>query len=79
MAFDIYGGVLRRGYCEVHPDVPEEYPCHLCVARERQPEPDPVYLCDICHLLGACASVNGRAVCSEECANEALKREEPKP
>ena len=30
MAWDIYGEHLRPGYCEVHPDVPESYPCHLC-------------------------------------------------
>ena len=30
MSFDIYGQNLRRGYCEVHPDVPEEYPCFFC-------------------------------------------------
>ena len=31
MAFDIYGNHLRPGYCEVHPDVKEEYPCRLCM------------------------------------------------
>ncbi len=30
MAYDIYGNVLRQGYCEVHPDVPEPYPCSEC-------------------------------------------------
>lgn len=30
MAYDIYGNNLRRGYCEVHPNVHEEYPCSLC-------------------------------------------------
>ena len=30
MSFDIYGNPLRRGYCEVHPQVAEEYPCQLC-------------------------------------------------
>jgi hypothetical protein len=30
MAYDIYGNNLRRGHCEVHPDVHEEYPCSLC-------------------------------------------------
>lgn len=28
MAFDIYR--LRRGHCEVHPDIPEPCPCYLC-------------------------------------------------
>jgi len=32
MAFDIYGGILRPGFCKVHPDVHEEYPCSLCIA-----------------------------------------------
>lgn len=31
MAYDIYGNVLRRGYCEVHPDIPEEWPCAVCM------------------------------------------------
>lgn len=31
MAWDIYGNNLRRGYCEVHPYVPEEYPCYICM------------------------------------------------
>lgn len=31
MAFDIYGGNLRPGHCEVHPHVHEEFPCHVCV------------------------------------------------
>ena len=31
MAFDIYGNHLRPGYCEVHPDVREEWPCHECL------------------------------------------------
>lgn len=35
MAYDIYGNVLTRGNCEVHPWVGEEYPCSLCY-RERQ-------------------------------------------
>lgn len=30
MAYDIYGNTLRRGYCEVHPEVPEEYPKVVC-------------------------------------------------
>ena len=40
MAFDIYGQHLRSGYCEVHPDVPEEYPCGRCMmeAERRQHE-----------------------------------------
>jgi hypothetical protein len=30
MAYDIYGNDLRRGYCEVHPHVYQEYPCDIC-------------------------------------------------
>jgi hypothetical protein len=30
MAYDIYGNNLRRGYCEVHPHVNQEYPCDIC-------------------------------------------------
>jgi formate dehydrogenase assembly factor FdhD len=30
MAYDIYGNNLRKGYCEVHPHVAQEYPCGLC-------------------------------------------------
>lgn len=35
MAFDIYGNNLRRGHCEVHPNVHEEYPCALCCAEKQ--------------------------------------------
>ena len=48
MAYDIYGNHLRRGYCEVHPDIHEEYPCSECSYQydyyeaTREPEiPDP--------------------------------------
>lgn len=30
MGYDIYGGRLQPGHCEVHPDVPEPYPCSTC-------------------------------------------------
>lgn len=44
MPYDIYGNTLQRGHCEVHPDIPEEYPCSRCMERsqssyERCPEP----------------------------------------
>lgn len=32
MSWDIYGRELRRGYCEVHPNVREGYPCSVCQA-----------------------------------------------
>lgn len=38
MSWDIYGNPLRRGYCEVHPNVHEEYPCSLCEAEIRADE-----------------------------------------
>lgn len=34
MSFDIYGGRLRSGYCEVHPDVAESYPCSVCMMEQ---------------------------------------------
>lgn len=43
MSYDIYGRPLRRGYCEVHPHIGEEYPCELCMMeadRERQRRAD---------------------------------------
>ena len=30
MAYTIYGGYLKPGHCEVHPDITEEYPCRKC-------------------------------------------------
>jgi len=31
MVYDIYGRHLRPGYCEVHPDVHQQYPCSVCL------------------------------------------------
>jgi hypothetical protein len=39
VSYDIYGNRLRSGYCEVHPNVPESFPCSQC-AYEYQPQPD---------------------------------------
>ena len=36
MSWDIYGNPLRRGYCEVHPDVHQEYPCSICMTEKQQ-------------------------------------------
>lgn len=36
MSYDIYGNPLRRGYCEVHPHVNEEYPCSVCMSENNQ-------------------------------------------
>ena len=32
MSWDIWGTPLRRGHCEVHPHVHEEYPCAICIS-----------------------------------------------
>lgn len=31
MSYDVYGGILRKGYCEVHPDMNQTYPCDICL------------------------------------------------
>ena len=36
MSYGICGNPLRRGHCEVHPHVHEEYPCSVCVAESRR-------------------------------------------
>ena len=36
MSWDIYGNPLKRGNCEVHPHVHEEYPCSVCLSERRQ-------------------------------------------
>lgn len=36
MSYDIYGNHLRRGYCEVHSDIPESYPCSICSMESEQ-------------------------------------------
>lgn len=38
MPFDIYGGELRRGHCEVHPWVHEPYPCSVCYMEAQHEE-----------------------------------------
>jgi len=35
MAFDIYGGRLLSGHCEVHPHIHEEYPCSICIQERK--------------------------------------------
>lgn len=35
MSWDIYGEPLRRGHCEVHPHVHEEYPCSVCISEKQ--------------------------------------------
>ena len=61
MAFDIYGGHLRPGYCEVHPDVPEPYPCYECVHNAQPspsyPEPQPP---DIGDLINEAIAANNK-------------------
>ena len=36
MSWDIYGNPLKRGHCEVHSWINEEYPCSLCIERKNQ-------------------------------------------
>lgn len=36
MSWDIYGNPLRRGHCEAHPHIAEEYPCYVCLEVRRQ-------------------------------------------
>ena len=36
MGYDIFGETLKRGYCEFHPDIPEEYPCYFCRSERRK-------------------------------------------
>ena len=36
MSFDIFGQPLKRGHCEVHPHVNEEWPCSLCLMESEQ-------------------------------------------
>jgi hypothetical protein len=38
MAYDIYGEILKKGYCEVHPWIDEEYPCSLCYEEDAAPD-----------------------------------------
>jgi hypothetical protein len=39
MSWTIYGTPLEPGYCEVHPDIPETYPCIICRDYEQQRGP----------------------------------------
>lgn len=43
MSWDIYGEPLRRGYCEVHPHVHEEYPCSVCLQENNKSNVQPSY------------------------------------
>lgn len=40
MSFDVYGYPLRQGYCEVHPEVHQSYPCSLCYAESKKVDDD---------------------------------------
>lgn len=40
MEFDIYGGNLRSGHCEVHPHVHEEFPCSICCSESSKKKSD---------------------------------------
>jgi hypothetical protein len=59
MSYDIYGNPLRRGHCEVHPHIHEEYPCSVCLAdarRRKNPRPAVDYdpLLEIAELKSQC-------------------------
>ena len=36
--FDIYGNPLQAGNCEVHPHIPEHYPCAICLQESKEYE-----------------------------------------
>lgn len=36
--YDIYGDRLLKGHCEVHPWVPEVYPCESCIQAQHDHE-----------------------------------------
>lgn len=71
MGFDIYGNRLRRGHCEVHPEIPESFPCHRCIEENREPDyvPEPLEPTteDICgfegHLYSGDDEDGGRCYC----------------
>lgn len=48
MSFDIYGNHLRPGYCEVHPDVHESFPCHYCRDEDEPQECCRSGRCEVC-------------------------------
>ena len=49
MSFDIYGNHLRPGYCEVHPDVHESFPCHYCRNEDESQECCRSGRCEVCN------------------------------
>ncbi len=70
MAFDVYGNHLKPGYCEVHPDVREEYPCSECIGESHRPEPirepEPT-IEDMCnHQYYGCDENGGRCYCGNK-------------
>lgn len=76
MSYDIYGNPLRRGHCEVHPHVHQEYPCDLCLSQRSPKQRAPARpMCGICGGHEACADSCGVPVCSEACDREACDRE----
>lgn len=60
MGWDIYGEPLRRGHCEVHPHVHEEYPCSVCIS-ENQARVQDQYGC-----RGGCESEHYLGLAQEE-------------
>ena len=86
MSFDIYGNNLRRGHCEVHPHVHEEYPCSVCIAeasqREQQQRPpycdgDPRF-CESAHYLAQASEHikdQEKTIATQQARLEALEAE----
>ena len=53
MSYDIYGNHLRPGYCEVHPDIPETYPCSVCCGFYKSDHIQPkLTVRDLCANMG---------------------------
>lgn len=52
MSWDIHGNPLRRGHCEVHPNVHEEFPCSTCLMDRKYRESPADKLAETEHYLG---------------------------
>jgi len=82
MAYDIYGCYLKPGHCEVHPDVPERYPCYLCYQEQQlETPPEQEYpVEEICasqgHSYYGDDEEGGRCYCGEKRYPHGTKEEE---
>ena len=69
MPYDIYGQPLRPGYCEVHPDIHEEFPCSECLCNRytpSYPEPTTEDLCGPDHVYHGDDEGGGRCYCGHK-------------